>query len=61
MWISKISQYFAPEDYVFELAAKNSARLGQLRIRFIGGTKDVSMPDAEALHALLLKLAIPHE
>ena len=61
VWISKISQYFSAEDDVFELAARNSARLGQLRVRFIGGTKDVSMPDAEALHALLLKLGIPHE
>lgn len=60
-WIAKLSQYFSPDDDVFELARKNSANLGHLRIRIITGTKDVSMPDGEALHELLLKLAIPHE
>jgi enterochelin esterase-like enzyme len=61
LWITKLSQHFSFDDDVFTLANRNSARLGNLRIRFIGGTKDVSMPDAEALHEVLLKLAIPHE
>jgi esterase/lipase superfamily enzyme len=60
-WIAKLSQWYSADDDVFELANRNFARLGQLRIRFIGGTKDVSMPDAEALHNWLLRRSIPHE
>ena len=60
-WIAKLSQWYSPQDDVFALADHNSGRLGELRIRFIGGTKDVSLPDAEALHEWLRKLAISHE
>ena len=60
-WISKLTQWYSADDDVFELANKNFARFGQLRIRFIGGTKDVSMPDAESLHSWLLHCKIPHE
>ncbi len=60
-WIAKLTQLYSADDDVFELANKNFARFGDLRIRFIGGTKDVSMPDAEALHSWLLHCSIPHE
>ena len=60
-WIAKLTQWYSAEDDVFELADKNFAKLSELRIRFIGGTKDVSLPDAEALHAWLVRGGIPHE
>ncbi len=61
VWISKLTQWYSPEDDPFVLADKNFGRLGELRIRFIGGTKDVSLPDAEAMHAWLVHCGIPHE
>ncbi len=60
-WIAKLTQWYSADDDVFELANKNFGRFGELRIRFIGGTKDVSMPDAEALHNWLIRCSIPHE
>jgi enterochelin esterase-like enzyme len=60
-WIAKLAQWYSAEDDVFELANRNVARLGELRIRFVGGTKDVSVPDAEALHNWLVRCSIPHE
>ena len=60
-WIAKLSQWYSPDDDVFELAKKNGGRMGPLRIRFIVGTKDISMDDAEALHAWLKSLRLPHE
>ena len=38
-WIAKLSQHFSPDDDVFELAKRNSASFGHLRIRFIPGPK----------------------
>lgn len=60
-WIAKLSQWYSPDDDVFELAKKNGGRLGHLRIRFVVGTKDISMGDAEALHIWLKELGLPHE
>jgi endo-1,4-beta-xylanase len=60
-WIAKLSQWYSPDDDVFELAKKNGGRMSRLRIRFVVGTKDVSMPDSEALHGWLKELALPHE
>ncbi len=60
-WIAKLSQWYSPDDDVFELAKKNGGRMGHLRIRFIVGTKDISMEDAEALHASLKSLGLSHE
>ena len=60
-WIAKLTQWYSADDDPFELVNKNFGRLSELRIRFIGGTKDVSMPDAEALHNWLLHCGIPHE
>ena len=61
LWISKLSQWYSAEDDVFELAKKNGGRMGHLRIRFVVGTKDIAMGDAEALHDWLKQLALPHE
>jgi hypothetical protein len=60
-WIAKLSQWYSADDDVFELAHKNSARLGSLRIRFVAGTKDIALGDAEALHPWLTARGIPHE
>jgi esterase/lipase superfamily enzyme len=60
-WIAKLSQWYSPDDDVFELAKKNGGRMGQLRIRFVVGTKDIAMGDAEALHSCLKELGLPHE
>ena len=60
-WIAKLSQWYSANDDVFELAHKNSARLGELRIRFVAGTKDIALGDAEALHPWLSARGIPHE
>lgn len=60
-WIAKLSQWYSAEDDVFELAHRNSAALGGLKIRFIVGTKDISMGDSEALHPWLTARGIPHE
>ena len=60
-WIAKLSQWYSADDDVFELAHKNSARLGELRIRFVAGTKDIALGDAEALHPWLVARGIPHE
>jgi enterochelin esterase-like enzyme len=60
-WIAKLSQWYSADDDVFELAHKNSARLGELRIRFVAGTKDIALGDAEALHPWLSARGIPHE
>lgn len=60
-WIAKLSQWYSPDDDVFELAKKNGGRMGHLRIRFVVGTKDIAMGDAEALHSWLKDLGIPHE
>ncbi|MBS1830380.1 MAG: hypothetical protein JST93_34075 [Acidobacteria bacterium] len=60
-WIAKLQQWWSAEDDVFELAHKNSARLGELRIRFVAGTKDIALGDAEALHPWLVARGIPHE
>jgi acetyl esterase/lipase len=46
---------------VFALAEKNYGRLGQLRIRLVIGTTDVSFPDSEKLHAHLRDLGVAHE
>ena len=61
VWISKLSQWYSPDDDVFELAKKNGGRLASLRVRFVVGTKDITMGDAEALHAWLKELGLPHE
>lgn len=60
-WIAMLSQWYSADDDVFELAHRNSARLGELKIRFVVGTKDISMGDAEALHPWLTARGIPHE
>lgn len=60
-WIARLSQWYSAEDDVFELAHRNSARLGELRIRFVVGTKDIALRDAEALHPWLAARGIPHE
>lgn len=60
-WIAKLSQWYSPDDDVFELAKKNGGRMGQLRIRFVAGTKDIALGDAESLHAWLKELGIAHE
>jgi len=60
-WIAKLSQWYSADDDVFELAHRNSARLGELQIRFIAGTKDIALGDAEALHPWLKARGIPHE
>lgn len=60
-WIAKLQQWWSADDDVFELAHKNSARLGELRIRFVAGTKDIALGDAEALHPWLTARGIPHE
>jgi enterochelin esterase-like enzyme len=60
-WIAKLSQWYSADDDVFELAHKNSAHLGELRIRFVAGTKDIALGDAEALHPWLSARGIPHE
>lgn len=60
-WIAKLSEWYSPDDDVFELAKKNGGRMGHLRIRFVVGTKDIAMGDAEALHSWLKGLGIPHE
>jgi enterochelin esterase-like enzyme len=60
-WIAKLAQWYSADDDVFELAHKNSARLGELRIRFVAGTKDIALGDAEALHPWLTARGIPHE
>jgi endo-1,4-beta-xylanase len=60
-WIAKLSQWYSADDDVFELAHRNSARLGELRIRFIAGSKDIALGDAEALHPWLAARGISHE
>jgi enterochelin esterase-like enzyme len=60
-WIAKLSQWYSPDDDVFELAKKNGGRFGALRIRFVVGTKDIAMGDAESLHLCLKDLALAHE
>jgi len=61
LWISKLAQWYSPDDDVFALANKNMPRLGHLRIRLLIGTTDISFLDSEAIHAHLRDLAIPHE
>jgi enterochelin esterase-like enzyme len=60
-WVSKLAQWYSPEDDVFQLSDKNLPRLGHLRIRLLIGTTDVSFQDSETLHAHLRDLSIPHE
>lgn len=60
-WVAQLAQWYSAEDDVFELAHRNSARLGNLRIRLVIGTKDVAFPDSEALHPWLKDRGIPHE
>ena len=60
-WIAKLQQWWSADDDVFELAHKNSARLGDLRIRFVVGSEDIAMGDSEALHPWLTARGIPHE
>ena len=60
-WIAKLGQWWSAADDVFELAHANSARMGELRIRFVVGTKDNSLGDSEALHPWLVARGIPHE
>jgi enterochelin esterase-like enzyme len=60
-WIAKLSQWYSPEDDVFELAKKNGGRMGRLRIRFVAGTKDIALGDAESLHSWLKELGLAHE
>lgn len=60
-WIAKLQQWWSAEDDVFELAHHNSARLGELRIRLVIGSKDVAFEDSEALHPWLRARGIPHE
>ena len=61
LWISKLAQWYSPEDDVFALSDKNMPRLGHLRIRLLIGSTDVSFQDSETLHAHLRDLSIPHE
>jgi enterochelin esterase-like enzyme len=61
LWISKLAQWYSPEDDVFVLADKNLPRLGHLRIRLLVGSIDISVQDSEALHTHLRDLSIPHE
>jgi enterochelin esterase-like enzyme len=60
-WVSKLAQWYSPDDDVFTLADKNLPRLGHLRIRLLIGTTDVSFQDSETLHVHLRDLSIPHE
>jgi enterochelin esterase-like enzyme len=60
VWISKLAQWYWPDDDVFALADKNMPRLGHLRIRMLIGSSDISFQDSEALHAHLRDLSIPH-
>ena len=60
-WIAKLSQWFSADDDVFELSDRNSAKLGDLRIRFVAGSKDIALGDAEGLHQWLTRRGIPHE
>src|SRR5205807_10469623 len=61
LWISKLAQWYSPDDDVFALADKNMQRLGHLRIRLLVGSNDISIQDSEALHTHLRDLSIPHE
>lgn len=60
-WVSKLAQWYSPDDDVFTLADRNMPRFGHLRIRLLIGTQDVSFQDSEVLHTWLRDLSIPHE
>ncbi len=60
-WVANLAQWYSAGDDVFELAVKNYARLGHLRVRLLIGTMDVSFPDSEKLHAHLRDLGVAHE
>ena len=60
-WIAKLSQWYSADDDVFELAHKNSARLGDLRIRFVAGTKGYCAGRCGGSPPMAYARGIPHE
>lgn len=60
-WVRKLAQWYSAEDDVFVLAKRNAAKLQDMRIRLVIGTKDVSWADSEALHGALQGFGVAHE
>lgn len=60
-WIEQLSQWYSAADDVFELSKANRFRLDGMRIRLVVGTRDVSLPDSEALHTHLRNIGVAHE
>ncbi|HUQ93646.1 MAG TPA: alpha/beta hydrolase-fold protein [Bryobacteraceae bacterium] len=61
LWIEQLAQWYSASDDVFELAAHNRFRLDGMRIRLVIGTRDISLPDSEVLHAHFQKIGVVHE